>query len=192
VLWLGVDDVDPVAEKSEGLLQRTRWFRLHQELHLVGELVDPFQPKRHGHAFPGAHRVDRQREGRLLSVNCRLFKKQGGAAAREFHLTVGEFGDLQFGGDRSGDPAEFSGGFQFFAERAERRVGHFGRGIVGRIAYWTAAGTGFLVTSGGILRNRVFHSARSQRRTPFKTARSTFGVGSNPLTIIRWSRLFAP
>ena len=125
VARFGVDDINAIAEERESFLQSRRWLGLHEELHLVGELVDFFKSESHGHAAARAHGVDGEREGGLLAVDCRLFKEEGLSTTRRFHLAIGEFRDLEFRGDRRGDPAEFAGRFQSFAERSEGRMGHF-------------------------------------------------------------------
>ena len=124
LLGPGVEQVDALLEQIPALPQVGRRLRLEDQLHLVREIVHRRDPERDA---PCAARepivLIGQRKPRGLAVDRRLLEKQRLAAAGRLHFAVGPFGDLQFGGDGSGDAPQFARFFQGGEESGERGVG---------------------------------------------------------------------
>ncbi len=76
----------------------------------------------------GTQGVDGEGKWGDVAVDRRAFKKEGLAAARFLHLPIGDFGDLQFGGDWRRDAPEFAVTLQFCQKGVKGVEGHNGRG----------------------------------------------------------------
>ncbi len=72
-----------------------------------------------------AHRVDRDGEGGDDAVHGGLLDQQRFPAAGLLHLAIGQFGDLQFRGDRRGDADQFAGTVELLDEVAVGFKGHY-------------------------------------------------------------------
>ncbi len=107
-----VAQVHRLAKQPHGLAQRSRRLGFHQRAKFRSSFIHGIRTKRHRHALPRPHRVDRERERGDLPINCRLFDEQGLAAAGRFHFAVSEFGDFEFGGDGLRNTLQFAGEFQ--------------------------------------------------------------------------------
>jgi len=123
-LRFGVTQIEGLAEQFDGFAKTGRRLGFHERTEFGGDLVHGTRPHAHGHAFPGTHRVDGQRERRDFAVDGRLLEQQRLAAAGRFHLAVGDFGDFEFGGDGLRDAFEFAGAVEVPDKIAEGFKSH--------------------------------------------------------------------
>ena len=104
----GVAEIEREAEEFDGFFETGRRFRLHQRAEFGGGFVHGVCAEAHRHAFVRTHRVDRDGKRRHDSIHRRLLDEQRFATAGLLHFAIGEFGDLQLGGQRLGDSLEFA------------------------------------------------------------------------------------
>ena len=116
--------VEGLAEQFDGFAETGRRLGFHERAQFGSDFVHGTRAHAHGHAFPGAHRVDGERERRDFAVDGRFFEQQRLAAAGRFHFAVGDFGDFEFGRDGLGDAFEFAGAVELPDKIAEGFKSH--------------------------------------------------------------------
>ncbi|MDB6018182.1 MAG: hypothetical protein JWR19_2671 [Pedosphaera sp.] len=123
----GVAEVEGSAEEFEGLAKAGGRFGFHEGAKFGGELVHGGDAETGGHALVGTKGINSEREGGDLAVDGRLLEQEGLTAAGFFHLAVGDFGDLELGGDGLGETGELPGLVERIEEIAERIERHIGK-----------------------------------------------------------------
>ena len=109
---LGVAEVEGRAEELDGFLEAGWRSGLDQRAQFGGDVVHGRGAHADRDAFPGAHHVYGNREGRNLSIDRWLFDQQRLAAPGRFHLAIGQFGDFEFAGNGLCNAGQLTGPFE--------------------------------------------------------------------------------
>ena len=111
-LGFGVAQVQRRAKQLDGLPKTGGWAGFHQRAQFGGNRFDRVGAQAQRHPALRAQGVHRQRDGRHHPVDQRFLDEQRLAAARTFHLAVGQFGDFQLRRQRLGNARQLARVFQ--------------------------------------------------------------------------------
>jgi len=104
----GVAQFERGAEQFQGVAETGGWLGLHERGQFGCNVVDGPGAHAQSKAVPGAQGVDGDGKWTGLAVDGRVFDEQGLAAARRFHLAIGQLGDFEFGGEGRGNPSQLA------------------------------------------------------------------------------------
>ena len=129
-------------QEPQRLFHRSRRAGLHESTQFSGHVVHRSGIHAHGHALPGAERVDGHRERGNNTPDRGLLEEQRLATARFLHLTVGDLGDLQLRGDGMQNTDQLTRFFERLYPVPERFKRHAGLTVrpVGNLATLGSSG----------------------------------------------------
>ena len=111
--------MNSLFQQRETFAQIGRRFCFENQLNFLRDLFNALAAERHCDPLARAHRVNRHRKFRNLSINQWLLEEQRLSTAGRFHLAVGPFGNQQVGVDRVGDARQLARLFERFEKMSK-------------------------------------------------------------------------